>query len=235
MVKRKIFWGVFFIAAAALLVANQMGYFMDVGFWSLLFTLALVPVIIESALHLTFTGIFFPVALLAIIYQGPLGIESLVPWTVLIAALLLSIGFHLIFRKKNKWGKYWDHGEWKNGRKLTADTENVNGEIVECHVNLGASCKYIHSDNLKIANLSCKLGALEVYFDNCTPAEGGATVNLSCRLGAIQLYIPKDWTVRKGVSAVLGGIEEHGNPNNIGPVLILDGEVSLGGIEIYYI
>lgn len=37
-----------------------------------------------------------------IIYDEPLGIEGLTPWTVLVAALLLSIGFSLLFGTKKK-------------------------------------------------------------------------------------------------------------------------------------
>ena len=95
--KKNYFWGVFLILAGAYLVVSQLGYLPAVGVFSLLFTVVCIAVIVASIPHVHFGGILFPLAFIAIIYDKPLGITAITPWTVLLAALLLTIGLHLIF------------------------------------------------------------------------------------------------------------------------------------------
>ena len=60
---------------------------------------------IQNIIDLSWGGIFFPLAILAIIFEKPLGIEAITPWIVLIAALLLTIAFEMIF-PKNKFHRH---------------------------------------------------------------------------------------------------------------------------------
>lgn len=80
--------------AGAYLVVSQLGYLPAVGVFSLLFTVVCIAVIVASIPHVHFGGILFPLAFIAIIYDKPLGITAITPWTVLLAALLLTIGLH---------------------------------------------------------------------------------------------------------------------------------------------
>lgn len=100
--KKNYFWGVFLILAGAYLVVSQLGYLPAVGVFSLLFTVVCIAVIVASIPHVHFGGILFPLAFIAIIYDKPLGITAITPWTVLLAALLLTIGLHLIFGRFRK-------------------------------------------------------------------------------------------------------------------------------------
>ena len=106
MRKRKIFWGIFFIMMAIIVVASKIGILPDVGVFSLLATVFLVWMAADGVRHRNFYEMLFAVAFLGIIYDGPLGIEALTPWTVLAAALLLSIGLSLLFggKKERKHG-----------------------------------------------------------------------------------------------------------------------------------
>lgn len=104
--------------AGAYLVVSQLGYLPAVGVFSLLFTVVCIAVIVASIPHVHFGGILFPLAFIAIIYDKPLGITAITPWTVLLAALLLTIGLHLIFGRFRK--KYSIAGTLKkemNGTK----------------------------------------------------------------------------------------------------------------------
>ncbi|MBO0528685.1 hypothetical protein EXQ29_10995 [Clostridium botulinum] len=50
-----------------------------------------------------FLSVLFPIAFICIIYDKQLGITNITPWTVLIGALLSSIGLSMVFHKRIKW------------------------------------------------------------------------------------------------------------------------------------
>jgi len=237
----KWLWAGFFICAAVLLVINQLGIFPGISLFSMLCTIVLVPVFIVSLAHLNSFGIFFSAAFLLILYDQPLHIEQLTPWTVLIAALLLSIGFTFLIRPRHwphwhsKDGPFWGY----RGDRFQDCAESVNGEDVSCSVNLGSSSKYLYSPSLKSASLNCSLGSLKVFFDQSLPHPQGCEIFLDCSMGSIELYIPKTWKVIFDVETSLAGIEERNRPSYIeapgAPTLTLKGRISIGSVEITYI
>lgn len=240
---RGIFWGLFFIAAGALIIASQLGFLASFSLWSLILTVFLVPIAIESAIHLNFFGVFFSLAGIGIIYAEPLGIASITPWPILITALFLSIGFTIIFGKHytKRFGhhigngagvKYgYDHGNFET---VVNDSDESN---VKYDVSFSSSIKYVNSADLKIANLSCSFGALTVYFDNSVPNLEGAEIQIDVSFGAAELYIPKTWRVVNRLNVSLGGVDEKNRsmPDESSPTVTLTGSVSLGAIEIIYI
>ncbi len=242
---KKILWGIFFIGAAALILANQMGYFAadSVGLFSLVLTLIMVPVIIESIVHLNFFGIMFPLAFISIIYAKQLGIEKITPWPVLIAALFISIGFSILFKHKkdHKWFHHKENHVHYIGHKHSFDknresVDYLEDNVVNCSVSFGSSSKYLHSASLERAVLTCSFGSLQVYFDNTVLSPNGAEIKLDCSLGSIEMYIPKNWKVIDHVNVSLGELEEKNRPGETsGPALTLVGSVSLGSVEIIYI
>ena len=103
---KKIFWGIFFILAAVLVVISKLGIVPDIGVFTILVTAVLACTLIEGVRHLNFFEILFSIAFLCIVYDKPLGIEALTPWTVLAAALFGSIGLSMLFRgEKTKDGR----------------------------------------------------------------------------------------------------------------------------------
>jgi hypothetical protein len=61
---------------------------------------------VKSLLRINFAGILFSIAFICIIYDKQLGITAATPWTVLIAALLGSIGY---FNEKYNWVGCFDN------------------------------------------------------------------------------------------------------------------------------
>ena len=106
MKKERVFWGVLLILAGIFLIISKLGYFPNVNVFSLLLTVFLVVIIVKSLPRFNFAGILFPIAFICIIYDKQLGITAITPWTVLIAALLGSIGLSMIFHKHIKWSQY---------------------------------------------------------------------------------------------------------------------------------
>lgn len=228
------FWGLFFIAAAGLIIVNQLGYMTGISLLSLIITIFMIPIIIKSCMHLNFAGILFPIAILCILYAGPLGITSLVPWPVLIVALFGSIGLTLIFSGSEY---YRNHIHFIHHEHFEEIVDSPDSENINFKTHLSSSIKYVNTDNFTKGIFSCSLGALKVYFDNAKLNENGAEIYLDISLSGVELYMPKSWKVVNKANVSLSGIEEknHPNPDANSPVVTLTGNVSLSGIEIIYV
>lgn len=233
---KKILWGLFFIAAAALIITNQLGLLTSITLPSLILTIIILPILFQSIAHTNFFGIMFSLAFLAIVFSKPLGITEITPWPVLFSALFSSIGLSIIFKKKNH--NFFKHNK-KDCEKFQETIDYLDDGVVECSVKLGESSKYLNSPNLQKAILKCSLGSMKVYFDNTQLSENGADVFVDCSLGSIELFIPKTWQVGQvndNISVSLGSVNQHNKPNfEGGAVLNLKGNVSLGSVEVYYI
>ncbi|EKN38220.1 hypothetical protein CFSAN001627_24224, partial [Clostridium botulinum CFSAN001627] len=160
--KRESFWGILLILGGVFLIISKLGYFPDVNVFSLLLTVFLAVIIVKSLLRINFVGILFPIAFICIIYDKQLGITNITPWTVLIAALLGSIGLSMIFHKHPKWVNNKYNCEDYKFEKIDIEDEGH----VRFKSSFGASIKYINTDNFEQADFDCSFGAMKVYFDN---------------------------------------------------------------------
>lgn len=124
---KNIFWGLLFILGAVFIVVNRLGYFQDISVLTVIFTIIVAGVLIDSIAHRSFGGILFSLAFLCILYDKPLGMEALTPWPVLAAALCGTIGLNMIFKEKKEAGAVTSimNGTMKNIRKsLTRRVKN---------------------------------------------------------------------------------------------------------------
>lgn len=232
MKKERIFWGVLFILAGIFMVISKLGYFPDMNVFSLLLTVFLVVVIVKSVVRLNFSGILFPIAFICIIYDKELGITAITPWTVILAALLGSIGFSMIFHKHINWIHHkHNHEDYKFEKIDIEDESNIVFKN-----SFGASMKYINTDKFEQANFNCSFGAMKVYFDNATMSSENAIVRIDASFSGIELYIPKTWKVDDKTNVFLGSIGEKNRSNEITTnTLTLVGDVSFSGVEIIYV
>lgn len=230
MKKNRIFWGVFFILGAIFILAAKLGFLQGMGIWSLIFTVFLAAIFIKSIFSISFFGMFVSLALLAIIYAEPLQIQAVTPWPILGAAVLLGIGFSIIFPRKR----------FKMYHKKDFGGENVineqDGSSCNCSVHFGSSIKYINSDNFESANFENNFGGLKVYFDNAIMKGSEAHVYLDNSFGGVELYVPSTWTVVSEIDSAFGGVDKKGKAQPDGlHTLYLHGDNNFGGITILYI
>jgi predicted membrane protein len=232
MKKDRIFWGLGLILVGIFLVISKLGYFPDINVFSLLLTVFLVVVIVKSSLRLNFAGILFPIAFICIMYDKELGITSITPWTVLIAALFGSIGLSMIFNRHHKWIHTKHDSEDYKFEKIDVEDDSH----VRVKSSFGASIKYINSDNFEQADLECSFGALKVYFDNATMVNGNAVVKIDASFSGVELYVPRTWNIDDRTHVFLGGIsEKNKNDKQLENTLTLVGDISFSGVEIIYI
>jgi predicted membrane protein len=229
------FWGIFFVLAAVFVIAGSVTtLFAQIGFWSILAAVFLAAVFIQSLIHLNYFGVFVSLALAYWIFQQPLNLYIISPWLLILAAVLLSIGFYTIFHKQTKY-KY-THRSDKDDEYRTVEEIDDNNPYVR--VSFGASSKYLHADALKGGQFYCKCGALEVYFDQVQLDPNGAEIYVDCSLGEIKLYFPKTWRIINRLHGSLSGINDESyrsKPEPDAPQIVLTGNVSLGAAEINYV
>ena len=130
----KILWGVIFILAAVYVIVSRLWILPVVSLWSILGTIVCIWVILQGIRHVNFWEILFPIAFICIIYDKPLGITAITPWTVLGAALLGSIGLSMIFKKKEH-GIYFSMG--KGDAEDEDDVESYDGESIRIDNSFG--------------------------------------------------------------------------------------------------
>ncbi|HCC35842.1 MAG TPA: hypothetical protein DEQ02_09540 [Ruminococcaceae bacterium] len=230
---KNVLWGLFFIAAAALVVFQQLGYLEGIGIISLLITILLIPILIKSLVHVNFFGIFFTAALLLIVYMRPLNLTMLTPWPILAAALLLSIGFSIIFKKAQLFGMFGikGHGDFSEKVDYYEESDLNFSEA------FGASSKYLDGKTLRRAHIKTSFGGMKIYFNSAELNPEGAAIKFECSFSGIEIYVPNQWKVLNNIQTALGGVDEK-NRSHISadsPVLTLEGTLVFGGIEIIYV
>lgn len=234
MKKQKIFWGIFFILAAVLIIISKLGFMPDVGVFSIFATVILIWVLLKGLKRRNFYEIMFAIAFLCIVYDEPLGIEALTPWSVLAAALLLSIGLSMLFHKRHV---RFNYGVEHNDHNAYVESnEQCSDEKIVCENNFGSAIRYINSDNFCSACLENNFGSMTVYFDNAVIQTESAQVQVENNFGETVLYIPKEWKIHTNLEHSFGNIESFGAPTGTGnAALYIRGETNFGNIEIHYV
>lgn len=235
---KKAFWGVLFLLGAVAAVVGGLGLLKGIGFWTILFSIVLIGVLVEGLIRKSWGQILFSAAFLLILGGKAMGGLPISIWLVLGAALLGTIGLNILFPRKHGYMDYirtettanWSAEEYS--QIVGAD----GGESVNCEVSFGSSAKYITSQNLKNANLEVSFGGMSVYYDNAVLRDHCAGSRIDVSFGHMELYIPQDWNVVVNVTSSFAHVQEKGccNRNGIN-TLMLVGDVSFGNVDIFYI
>ncbi|MDR0851734.1 MAG: hypothetical protein LBN36_04510 [Clostridiales Family XIII bacterium] len=239
----RVFWGLFFLIAGVAIVLNQLGLlgFAGLSLGTIIWTVLLLIVFIFGIAHLFWFAIFFPIAGAALLYAEPLGLSADINWWPIFgAALFLSIGFSILFRKKRRWNKDYNWAGNEDGKHSKEHFEKVvnttDGTSVYEHTSFGSTIKYINSENFEEAALDCSFGALKVYFDNAKIPSGKATISIMVSFGAVELYIPKSWRLIDDMTRSFSGVGEKNRQSGAETAVVtLTGEASFAGIEIIYV
>lgn len=241
----KILWGLLFILAAAYMIISRIWILPEISVFTIILSVFLVWIIIKGLKKVNFWQILFPIAFLCILYDKPLGITDLTPWTVLGAALLGSIGLSMIFKPNRKphFEIEYDSDkkphfefEYDSNGGSGVSSEQGTGENIHFENNFGESIKYINSDNFMRGHFENNFGSMSVYFDNAIIQGETALAEVECNFGEIQLFIPKEWRVMNNLERNLGNIEERGRcEGTSNSKLVLNGEANFGNIVVHYI
>ena len=252
------FWGIALILLAALVLTNEFNLFhLIFGFPRLLLTLLLSLIILNNLRPLNIYGIVFPAALIVWLYRSWVkswGFNATF-WSLMLSALLLSVGLSLLFDKKHRIGSYTSghHKEQTTGDRKHASTSHEqasydeqtnmghntstsNEDVVRFNVSFATSSKYIVSDNLKKADVRCSFGSAKIFLNDAQLSSDGATLYMEVSFGNATIYIPKTLHTTINADVVLGNITEQNKVHETdGPILHICGHVTFSAVTIVYI
>ena len=253
MKNRNWFWGIFFLLAAAAVIAIQIETVGQIGIWSLLAGVLLIALLVHSLIDLNFFGVFVPLAFLYMIFWQPLGFVFISPWMLVLAAVLTSIGFSIIFHPKRRNHKecwHWVHdshdshdchdipdGQDNQNKSEWQNTETIDDNHPYAKAQFSSSSKYLHADALESGKFTVSFGELEIFFDQVQLSPDGAVVNLDCSFASMKLHIPKHWQIIDKLNVSLADVNSGRRANAPAPdapKLTLTGNVQFGGVEIQY-
>lgn len=224
--KHRWFWGIFFIFSAIFLILNQLGIGIvlpQIGFWTILLTVIIVAFGIKSLMYRSYTGFIFMVAFLFIIYAKYFGLERISSWSVLGAAVLLSIGVSFIF----------PHGYRKTGTN-NRGIQNDDATVVNIGSRYANDIRYLDSENLQNVNLSTSMSGVSLYFNQRITSN--PVLNVDASMSSVKVYVSRDWNVIVDVDRFMSGIsrEDIFFDGEFNHQLTIKGNMSLSGLEIIY-
>jgi len=243
-------WGLFLLLAAALVLANQFGDFIDLGVWSIIVAALAVAFLVQSLINLSFSTLPIPLAALYYVLQKPLlqpqfGLPLVDFWPLVLVTALATAGLFVLLPKRifhkiknNVEFVYTDNNGVTETRSMDDKTKIEEGGTdnnPRIGVQFGAVSRYLHADSLETLELDCSFGSLEVYLDNVKLSPNGAEAFVDCKFGSIEMYVPSDWRVIDNISTSLGNAEvktRRGDQDENAPTLKVNGNVSLGNIEV---
>lgn len=224
MKKSRFFWGVLFIALAVLLVTSQLGILkIHISIWTLILTVFFGVSAFWSLFHKEIPGFLFALAFLVIIYDEPLGLQAITPWTILLAALFASIGWRILFpSSKKKAYTYQD-------KKSVRDTD------VHIEENFGSCIRYIDSQDIENVLIINRAGMVKVYFQQASMKKINVDFYLNVFCGMLEIYVPRTWKVIDQTDNLLSHVSiEEENGDLIEYHIILKGKVNLSEVKISY-
>ncbi len=222
---KKFMWGLLFILSAVLIVLDALNVIPDIPIVKLIFAGFFTVWAVYSLFKLRFSQVFFPLAFAFMLLESDIASflgrsKNLISnWILLLVALLLSIGCHLIFGGKSF--KFSKHINISHG---TGD-KNSFGEGV----------KYIDCADFKSITVQNSFGEYNVRFQNEELYEGGATITVHNGFGETNIYVPSHWTVRFNVKASFGAVNFPQNVVENGPVLNITGNSSFGEVNVHLV
>lgn len=232
--KKDYFWGIFLVLIAAYLIVSRLGYLPAVGVFTIAATIVCIAVFIYSLMHISFGGMLFSLAFVGILYDKQLGITMLTPWTILLAALLGTIGLNLLFPRRDKW---WKKDEtYKYQHNHFSSNETVDGENIRLKASFTSQIRYVTSEDFRYAEIDASFSGIKIYFDNAKIPSGNAVLNMNVSFTGVEVYVPSDWKVINHLNSPFGGVSEKGKkPSGDGPTLTLEGRNSFSGVIVYYV
>ena len=222
---RNLIIGLILIALAAVLVLWGMKVisfpFVITGVGPFGMTIAVIMALIalRSLTELNYGGIFFPAAVICIIFDDAWGITAITPWTVLVVAFLLTVACEKMLPRKNPF-------------LFAEKTDSISsGEKIYHSMNFGSATKYVRTDTLASAGLNCSFGELTTYFDQARVPSGIVVINTKTRFGETDIFIPKSWNLVNHATVTFGEIDDKAalTPGEEGDVqCIIEGSVAFG-------
>lgn len=225
MSKKKLFWGITFIVAALIILADVIaigaGWIDDavLPVWKICLGMLCVIFAIWGIVHRQYWMPFPMLAALFFIFKSNLAtvfppVANIPAWAIITGAALLSIGAGVLtYRKKT----VYEVGKGE-----------ANGESYS----KGTNIIYVDAAELVDKKVYNRIGALEIYFTNVGQYAGGGTLTVVNKMGAISIHAPEGWNIVNEIENQMGAVENKVPPLPEGKTLYLKGANKMGAVEI---
>lgn len=150
---------------------------------------------------------------------------------------LIVVGLFITARHQRK--RPWEDGEKKTGipdDSLTGgNAPYSNEDFVDSTSIFGGSKKIIITKNFKGGDLTNIFGGTELDLMQAD-FTGTAVIDITTIFGGTKLLVPSNWSIKSNAVTIFGGIDDKRKmpvtQENANKILLLDGTVIFGGIEI---
>jgi len=221
-------WGIGLIVVAALILASQLGGFVDLGVWSIIVAALVVVLLVQSLFSFNFGMVPLAIAALYWIFQTPLGLPEIGFWPLASVAVLVSIGVTALLPKK-----HWRKKRWSSGRSGTRIRYDKHGNRIDY---------YNDADDADDADYVVENDDDEsdgINF-NVRPrkrvSQGGSDNNpsISVQFGSVTRYLHADALETVDLNCSMGNLEVYFDNVTLSPDgAEMEVNCSLGNIEVY--
>lgn len=189
--KNSIFWGIVLILTAVALILDNAGVSFGDGFSvaRIVGGIVLLAWIVSEIVRGKFNRVFFPLAFLFFLFEEPIALNFLGRtkentdlinnWIVILAALLLTVGFSILLRKSG-----------------LSPVSSVSNRVF-----------YVEASGLTDYKVRESVGKTEVYVTNRDRYEGNGQITVEENVGKVVLHLPRTWTVVLQKSDNLGSVQ----------------------------
>lgn len=208
------FFGIVLIISAVVLILEGAHITVGLGLTPLKIVggVLLLAWLIYEIVRLRFSNIFFPLAFLFILFKANIAVlfkidnpEFISSWIVLLAALLLTIGFKILIPSKSSSNK-----------------------------KLGGSTVYVDATQLGNYDITDNVGYIQLYITNKEAYTGSGVITISDNVGSINLHIPKEWRVVHTSNDIVGVVSIPENPDAQDKSITLDLHDNVGRIAVVF-
>lgn len=211
---------------------------LQVGFWSLLWPLALVYVGLSSCLNrfsafgggAMAAGVYFLLVNLGVI-------PSLITWPIILGALLVLWGVSMILdqtRKRQQKRKVIlrsGHSENQPRRSYDLREGYADVDIVFCSDNI-----HVQTPELQGGNVDLAFGSLILNFADCGALAPNCCLELDCAFSSLVLQVPGRYRVDLNLERTGASLDISGAPSPTPEAALrLTGDCSFGSMKIQYI
>lgn len=239
MKKGKIIFGLALIFLAVLLILDAFQVLAplasvigEISIWTILLGLILLSYVIVRLSKGKISEIFVPLSFIFMLFEKNISVicgrvtpDIINNWVVLLVAILLSAGVHMIMNT----------GKNHFVRTGVADTGVQTAKRNHAGGSLGHSTVYIDSETMIPNQVENNLGSCAVYFENPEVYKGTGVLYIENNLGSIKIHVPSAWIVQVNMENNLGGITVPEKNDATAPVLYIRGENNLGSVQIVYV
>lgn len=179
-------------------------------------------------------GAYFLVANLGL-WQLDLGKELIFPIIVVLFGFCLLADALRKPRKPHFRFNHSKHSHENSENKLTSEF-SIDGEHFSYSLSFGEGSRVITIPRLSSGDADCSFGEMVVDLSGCQQIADRCHISADCSFGELILKVPAQYRVEPNSDTALGSVSIIGQPDTApAGTILLDADVSFGGITVEYI